>query len=109
MFCAQIQLLKVNFIIAFKREGACFPLQSQPSPCRVGVSLNNFRKVCLGGPGYLQTITMTFMVGTKFEKWGRHFQLRASAQPEDRPSAFPGLSSGWPILTETTIEKDLLG
>lgn len=28
MFCAQIQLLKVNSIIAFKREGASFPLLS---------------------------------------------------------------------------------
>lgn len=49
------------------------------------------------------------MVWVEFGKLGKHFRLRAGVWPEDRPSAFLGLSSGWPTLRETTARKDLLG
>lgn len=39
VFCAQIQLLKVDSIIAFKREGASFPLHSKSLPSRPGCLL----------------------------------------------------------------------
>ena len=64
MFCAQIQLLKVDSIIAFKREGASFPLHSQivSLQARVFMNLDNSGEMSLGGLGYLQTITVIFMV-----------------------------------------------
>lgn len=54
-------------------------------------------------------VTVIFMIGAKFGKLGSHFRLRTGAWPKDRTSAFLGLSSGRPILTETTKRKVLLG
>lgn len=68
-------------------------------------SLNDSGEMSLGGPA----ITVIFMVGAEFGQLGKHFRLRAGARPEDRPSAFLGLSSGRPILTETATRKGLLG
>ena len=65
MFCAQIQLLKVNSIIAFKREGASFPLQQIISlQVKVFMNLDNSGETSLGGLGYLQTMMVIFMVWT---------------------------------------------
>lgn len=63
MFCAQIQLLKVNSIIAFKGEGASFPLQQIISlQVKVFMNLDNSGETSLGGLGSLQTMTVIFMV-----------------------------------------------
>lgn len=57
-----------------------------------------------GGPGYLQTITVTSEA--EFGTLGKHFGL-SWCTAEDSPSVFLGLFSGWPILTES-LRKDLL-
>lgn len=87
MFCAQIQLLKVDSVIAFKREGASFPLHSKSLPCRQGfISLKDSGKHLSARPGYLQTV-MVIMVWAEFGKLGKRFRLKASERPKDRPSA----------------------
>lgn len=66
-------------------------------------SLDDSGEMSLGRPAVI------FRIGAKFGKLGSHFRLRTGAWTEDRTSAFLGLSSGWPILIETTKRKVLLG
>ena len=61
-------------------------------PCRRGRS-----------GGHLQTVTV--MSEAECGSLGKHFRLRAGGWPKDRPSAFPGLCTGQPILTETTRKR----
>lgn len=80
MFCAQIQLLKIDSIIAFKREGAASPLHSEACPWRqgaAGLSDSLRGAVSLGGPGYLDTVAAAFMAGAEFGQQGEHFRREA--------------------------------
>lgn len=97
MFCAQIQSLEVDSIIAIEREGAIFFSQI------ISLQARALRTREVSPGGHLQTVTV--MSEAECGSLGKHFRLRAGGWPKDRPSAFPGLCTGQPILTETTRKR----
>lgn len=79
MFCAQIQLLEVASIIAFKRRRRfSSPFQIISLQAKAFISLNYSGEMSPCGLGYLQTMTSEAELGKRF-RW------RAGARPRTNP------------------------